>query len=305
MFPQKSILVATDLTEQCEPAMRIASDLAKNSGAALHVLHAFELRTNPYVQRAAARNAFQALLEEANDGLSEQIKLTIAGEVDLQSVTSEFYLPWKSIVQRARHIHAELIVMGPHEHVSGDRFLGATADRVIRFADAPCLIVRRGRQFAANCFVLAIDGSPATSAACQEAMSWTTRFACEHDCELHIIHAAADLPEVMAGQELIKAAVREARDELEGTHASVVGDVLCADDAASEIVNYADRVGADLLIMASSGHGAIDRLVTGSTTSAVASRTGCSLLIVPVRQGGQAVPNAAELLSWHLPLAPV
>jgi nucleotide-binding universal stress UspA family protein len=301
MFPQRSILVATDLTEECEPALRIASDLALGSGASLHVLHAFELHGNPYVTRAAARNAFQALLQEARDGLDQQVALTVAAGVDLKSVTSELYLPWKAIVQRAKDVQAELIVLGPHEPVAGDRFLGATADRVVRFAEAPILIVRRGRRFAAACIVLAIDGSPATSAAWQEAIWWTAEVGRTTSCQLHIVTVSSNWTDAMGDQELIDGAISDARARLGSSQVSVTGELLHGDDAASEIISYGNRIGADLLIIGSSGHGNIDRVITGSTTSSVALRSSCPVLVVPVKSS-QAV-NEKELLSWHLPMA--
>jgi nucleotide-binding universal stress UspA family protein len=204
-------------------------------------------------------------------------------------------------VQRAKDVRAELIVLGPHEPVAGDRFLGATADRVVRFAEAPILIVRRGRRFAAACIVLAIDGSPATSAAWQEAIWWTAEVGRTTSCQLHIVTVSSNWTDAMGDQELIDGAISDARARLGSSQVSVTGELLHGDDAASEIISYGNRIGADLLIIGSSGHGNIDRVITGSTTSSVALRSSCPVLVVPVKSS-QAV-NEKELLSWHLPMA--
>ena len=299
MFPRNSILATTDLTEECEPALRAASDLAIRSGAALHILHAFELRGNPYAERPAARSAFQALVKEAEDGLAEQVRRTVAPGVDLRSVSSELYLPWKAIVQKAKEVAAELVILGPHEHVAGDRFLGSTADRVIRFADAPCLIVRRGRGFEVTRIVLAIDGSAATNAAWQEAVLWASELATEKVGELHIVHCAPDMVEAIAGQDLIDGALRDAHAHLQ-ERVSVTGAVLRGEDAASEIVGYADRVGADLIVLASSGHRTLDRVITGSTTSSVALHSACPLLVVPIRDTATNFPALEKAETRHV-----
>ena len=304
MFPTKCILVATDLTTRCEPALRAASDLAVSSGATLHILHAFELHGNSYVEHAEARTAFQALVQEARDGLREQIRLTISPHAKIGSVITELYLPWKSIVRHARDLNAELIVTGPHDHVIGDRFLGATSDRVVRFAAVPTLVVRRGTDFDVSRIVAAIDGSAGTSSAWAEAISWCEEFARVRPCELHFILSASDWIERVAGNELIQGALLEARDHLRGSQVTVYGDVIVGTDAVDDIVSYVDRVGADLLVMATSGHGAVDRIVTGSVTSEVTPLASCAVLVVPVPEPAEAL-SMSELLKWQLPLATV
>jgi nucleotide-binding universal stress UspA family protein len=284
MFPGKSILVASDLTPACEPALRVAGDLALLSGARLHVLHAFELSGNPYAQHQEARVTFQSLVQEAEAGLAEQVRQTIPPEVDVASVKSELYLPWKSIVQRARDVAAELIVLGPHHRVPGDRIMGTTSDRVVRFAEAPCLIVRRAIHFDVSRIVLAIDGSTATEAAWKEAVVWADAIGQRNACTLTVVHCASEWPDVAGGETLVDGAVREARAFLADRDVSVAGEVLRGDDPIVELVGFVDRTDAHLLIMASAGHSAMDRVITGSTVAGVVGRVSCATLVVPYKQ---------------------
>jgi nucleotide-binding universal stress UspA family protein len=302
MFPTKSILVCTDLTERCEPALTAASDLALRTGARLHVLHAFELRQNPYVYRSDARHAFQALIEEARAGLTEQLKRTVSRQLDIASVTTEVFLPWKSIVRRAAAVKADVIILGPHEHVTGDRFLGSTADRVVRFAKAPTLIIRRGTGFDVKTMVLAIDGSPATSSAWTEAVAWAEGLhrVCAGFSALHVIVSASEWVERMAAAELVGSAVREAESELT-PGVNVCGSVIGNEDPTDAIRDYVDEVRAQLLVLASNGHSAVDRLLNGSVTSTLAAHVGAALLIVPYRRPDTV--RAADMLELRMPLA--
>ncbi len=304
MFPNRSILVASDLTERCEPALRAASDLCELSGASLHVIHAFELHTNAYVKRADARTAFQALLQEAREGLAEQLRRTVSPGVQVRSIQTELYLPWKAIVERAKTVAAELIVLGPHCHIPGDRFLGSTADRVVRYSDVPSLMVRRGQGLNARRIVLAVDGTRAAAAGWTEAVAWADALDEQSKTsELHIIISASDWTDRWAGSELIAGAIHDAREYLTSRRISIVGEVLKGDDAALDIACYLDRVDADLLVVATSGHTAFDRLISGSVTAELGSKISCAMLMVPVKDVAQI--DAAGLLHWHMPMASV
>lgn len=283
MFPAKSIMVASDLTRNCEPALRAAGALALMSGARLHVLHAFELSGNPYVEHPQSKVTFQALVAEAEAGLAEQVRQTIPNGVDVASVKSELYLPWKAIVERARDVGAELIVLGPHISVAGDRIMGTTSDRVVRFADAPCLIVQRGEHFQPTRLVLAIDGSPATSIALAEAIAWANAIGKRHACELEIVHCASGGTDVENGEDLVAGAVEQARAAVGHEQITLSGEVLHSDDAVGELARFAEESDTQLLIMSSAGHGAVDRVLTGSTVSGVVGRVSCATLVVPYR----------------------
>ena len=130
-------------------------------------------------------------------------------------------------------------------------------------------------------------------------MLWASEFAAEKVGELHIVHWAPDMVEAIAGQDLIDGALRDARAHLQES-VSVTGVVLRGEDAASEIVSYADRVGADLIVMASSGHRTLDRVIIGSTTSDVALHSACPLLVVPVRDAATHLPAVKTAETHHV-----
>jgi nucleotide-binding universal stress UspA family protein len=64
-------------------------------------------------------------------------------------------------------------------------------------------------------------------------------------------------------------------------HVLVREDVLWNDRPATEIVSYAWRERADLLVLATHGEHPVKRALIGSTAAAVVRRTPCPVLLVP------------------------
>jgi nucleotide-binding universal stress UspA family protein len=144
----KSLLVPTDFSETAAAALDYAKALAKALGAGLHVLHVVE---DPLVLVPAppAAEGYPALLDLREDLttqarrtletlLTEPERETLRAKVDVVSG-----VPHVEIVAYAEREKLDLIVMGTHGRGPVTRLLlGSVADRVIRRAPCPVLIVR-------------------------------------------------------------------------------------------------------------------------------------------------------------------
>ncbi len=118
----RNILVATDLGTDMLPALKSAIELAELAGAELHVVHAGE-----------------AHAQHQRDRLGKQIEaLSAALGQDLE-VSLLAGPPAAAITQEAVRTQADVIVLGRHRNRAGS--LGSTADRVVRTARVPCLIL--------------------------------------------------------------------------------------------------------------------------------------------------------------------
>lgn len=141
----KRILVPTDLSEPAEAAWTHARALAQAEGAALVLLYVAEpvlshfgiVGLLPNVteleeeQNTAARLKLQELSDEAG-----KAGLTVSHRV----VTGK---PWQKVVEVAGEEGADLIVIGTHGRTGLAReAIGSTAERVVRQARCPVLVVR-------------------------------------------------------------------------------------------------------------------------------------------------------------------
>jgi nucleotide-binding universal stress UspA family protein len=135
----KRILVPVDFSEPSLRALRYAAGLAEQFGASIlplyvaeHVLYFDEAVTFP------GRN----VLEEMQRKLSELARSEINELLPVypQVLTGK---PWSGIVEAAREHGIDMIVMGTQGRTGLEHMLlGSTAERVVRHAPCPVLVVR-------------------------------------------------------------------------------------------------------------------------------------------------------------------
>jgi len=138
-----NILVAVDFSDCSKTALDYAALLADKLGAALTLVHVVE----PYVypedlsagltieqidarwMRAAKEKLEQLALHKGRPGTPWNVIVTMGP-------------PWHQIVDTAKSRRADLIVTGTHGHTGLKHVvLGSTAERVVRHAQCPVLVV--------------------------------------------------------------------------------------------------------------------------------------------------------------------
>jgi nucleotide-binding universal stress UspA family protein len=144
-FPSR-ILLATDGSPHAELAARKAVDLAKSTGARLHVVAVG--RTFPAaVYDAYAEAGSEDLRREAQEILDEQVRKIEEGGGDVAIAHLKMNERRdEAIVHLAEEIGADLIVIGSRGFGGLKRaLLGNVADSVVRHAHCPVLVVRPTR----------------------------------------------------------------------------------------------------------------------------------------------------------------
>lgn len=291
-----SILAATDLTQGSDVVLRAAGRLARALCAELHVVHALEF---PIADFPGLRGSSPSLRDRAGEEvelLDEQIARTLPPGVVASSRQVVIRRAPRAILDRAREVSADLVVLGPHRrHGRRDGFLGTTAERVIRSSDAPCLIVREDLSLPLCRVVVPLDLSEPSRGALDLALAWAGALGSfDPECglpgtELQVMHVIppASLPAHLSFDRAVIGPVLY--DEVEaavarsahGAAVPVREEVLWGDEPAGAILRYAEEGRADLLVLATHGHGALRRALVGSIASAVARGAGCPVLLVP------------------------
>ncbi|WP_049894333.1 universal stress protein [Halogranum rubrum] len=137
----RTILVATDGSEYSDAAAAHAIDLAHKYDAALHALSVIEMDVS------FSETISEQMLKDL-EGRGQKAVDTITARAHDAGVTSVEGTvvrgtPHRAIVDYAHDHGADLVVVGTHGRRGLDRLLlGSVAERVLRTADVPVLVVR-------------------------------------------------------------------------------------------------------------------------------------------------------------------
>jgi nucleotide-binding universal stress UspA family protein len=201
--------------------------------------------------------------------------------------------PASSIVDRARSMPADLVVIGSRGHGTIESMLlGSVSAEVVDHSPAPVL-VSRGPQI--KRVVLAWDGSSCAKRAADLLRTWpifansAIRVVSVADVEVPwwTGFPAAGSPQMMP---VYVDALEASRNQHEELARDMTSDLQAAGltaevdrragDAATEILAAADASRADIVVMGTHGRTGLARLVLGSVARNVLQHATCSVLIV-------------------------
>jgi len=292
-----SIVVGTDFTPCSLTALRQAIRIAQWTHAAVHVVHiidtvvVIEIETALSPMQTDIRNA---LIRDAESAWRE----VAAGVPGAAALPVEVLVNNRiaGLLQRSREDHADLLVIGAFGDRRPDVGLGTVATSCVRKSEADVLLIRDVQQGPFKHITAAVDFSETSAAALARAAF----FAAQDGAELHVLHVftppwtqlhyRASTPLVQphlqkqyrdALERRLADFVRPILDRHPGLHANLVVD----DDAGhrSGIVDYARRVGSDLIVLGTRGRSSFRDLLLGSTAEKVLDECACSVLAVKPR----------------------
>jgi len=136
------ILCPTDFSERARAAAQVAVDLASRTGGTVELFHVVPPRITDRITDAAALDG--ALRSDGEARLAAECRELAGAGVQVTSGLGEGDVE-SSVLARAKAIAADLIVMGAHARPAVERFiLGSAAERTLRRADCPVIIVPPG-----------------------------------------------------------------------------------------------------------------------------------------------------------------
>jgi nucleotide-binding universal stress UspA family protein len=202
--------------------------------------------------------------------------------------------PAVSIVTQARRRRADLVILGSRGLSDIRGFLlGSVSRSVLTQAPCPVLIVKRPLS-SLDRVVLAVDGSKHSRRACE--------FACQRvfqeSTQVSVLSVAGDGLTEMASQVLPAAQIQDLtrpqidhaqelvgqyRDQVLKTGCSATTEVRTG-HTSEQILQHAEQLKADLIIVGSRGLEGTERLELGSVAESVLKYAPCSVLVVKRRQ---------------------
>lgn len=280
-FGYDRILVPTDMSDFSSQAIRYAALLRERFGSKITLLYADEtyfpmdVLESPlgyYLEQAPAT---KVKLQERLAQFAQQY--FPAAAVDTCVVQD---VPARAIVQRAREMHADLIVIGTHGRSGWRRaLLGSVAEGVLHETDRPVITVTPG--------VLADNQIPEIrTVVCPVNFTYIARASLHHACavasafgaELVVVYVAEGvepprLPEVESAFSLwVDPAVRD--------HAKYRLCLVSEGNPAERVLGVARDVSADLIVLGAQHKFFSDATVVGTTTQRITRFARCPVMTV-------------------------
>jgi nucleotide-binding universal stress UspA family protein len=288
------ILCPVDLSDTSRHAISHAVLLARWYKATITALHVYNPIVIPSTDFTVVGYGPSLLLSDDQiKEAREQVVgfLSSAGAPDVD-VLLDSGLPAKQILDHARSLPADLIVIGTHgaggfQHL----VLGSVTEKVLRQAACPVLTVPpRARTTSTLPFkrlLCPVDFSDSSLAALDFAFS----LAQEGDAKLTVLHVfewpADDEPLTTRPFSVPEYRQERERDATTRLHALVPDSVrnwcrpetrLAHGKAYREILGIATEDNANLIVMGVHGRNALDLMLFGSTTNQVVRRATCPVL---------------------------
>lgn len=316
--PLRAVLIGTSLGEESDQVVRAGLAVARAAGAKVHLVHAVEL--NPLLPGLEHQQ-----VDRGGRELRRQIERLGIQEPELAGSEARVNAPHRALIETARRIGADLIVVGATG--SGPfaaELLGSTAERVLRKAACPVLVVRGELTVPPRRVLAPVDLSTLSGDAFRCGMDLLVQLAGGGEIQVRAVHALSFLDALAIRNEtgmtpldqVERAAAEELRRFILENRPEAplrVETTILPGEARFEILHALEERPADLLILGTHGHGGLDRLVLGGVASAVARKAPCSVLVIsPDAALAESIAEAVDTQTsnpWHpeaeryLPLA--
>jgi nucleotide-binding universal stress UspA family protein len=285
--PVEKVVVGSSLQEGSDMVVGAAIDVARAVTGHLTILHALSMDAlMPRFGAGWAESDFYRKWSDLQrDELASQIDRLGAAmptkiRVDLGS-------PHRVILDSAERLGADMIVIGASERGRFARILGGTADRILRRAQCPVLVVRGDWQFPIKRVLAPVDFSLLSADALECGLGFLLQIGSPAP-QVELFFAVSELQcsmsepfspgqiDKLANQEL-KRFGRQAAE----TWSSELSCHVAVGSPANEILREAERFEADLVVLSTHGQGGVERALLGSVARAVATEAGRAVLFIP------------------------
>ncbi|HEX3128476.1 MAG TPA: universal stress protein [Thermoanaerobaculia bacterium] len=309
----ETVLIGTSLTEASDEVVRTGLKVARAAGARVVLAHAYSLQTAyggapfvPEVSMGEVMEAERLALRRRMTSQADRIGLK-AGE--LAGMLLEPGPAHQMIMESARRKDVDLIVLGATETPLLSKLFGSTADRVVRKATCPVLVVRREMPVPPAKVLLPVDLSFLSAEAFREGLNVVAALSQDPSStnlpEMEALYVVTELDRrLFATEEAPSQAEEHAREEMRR---------FLDRHAADSALKVAPRIETGyvedgillrireweptLVVIGTHGRSGFERFLLGSVATRVIRDGGANVLVVPpeaARQSAEVVRKANE-----------
>lgn len=288
MTQVNSILVGHDLQAGGKTSLESAVALADRCGATVRLLHVVE-PLDAY-QRASHPLTSPLTVEEISARAGATLQAIAAGQ-ESQRLKLEYEVrtgkPFVELIVAAKAWPADLIVVGGTSRME-EPFLGTTSERVLRKALVPVMVAKKALSSQAKTFLVPTDFSSCAKNAAEEAINLARCFS----GRVVFFHVLYRFYTVAYAHELgVSLPISPpAPEEIEPDWKTFLDNLPLENidweksaeegEAATAIVQRAERIQADAIVMGTHGRTGLPHMLLGSVAEKVARTASCPVLTV-------------------------
>gem|GEM_PF-430469 len=286
------ILVPTDFSETATHALRYASDLARNIGARLTVVYADPFL--PPIDYTASvggwdEYSFTQLKARAGEQLRKDAKTNIDPSVPYDTIV-RVAPPLAGILAQAAESGAGMIVMGTHGR-SGFRrlIIGSVTEAVMRKAEVPVIAVPGTATKPAGSAIGTVVCPAIYNDQCHDALTFAAAIA-PADAKFIVIRATPEDDLIKTADELVE--LQAWIPEPIATRCEL--KMFGSGHVAGQIEGYAEKAGADLIVVGEPAGRSANDLLHGTFAARVVQHSHCAVLTVNRPAAKRAARNADQ-----------
>jgi nucleotide-binding universal stress UspA family protein len=299
----EKLLVAVDFSDTATRAAKWAIEQFA-PGAELTLVHVIEPPDRPRFARdkLPPEDALEAVAREYAIGRMTELSAYLAPAIPRTEI--RVGKPHEQVAAAARESGATLVVIGPHgDRPRPSKFLGTTADRIVRTCPVPVLVVTNPSSKAPARILVPVDDDEVMTTLLSAARDLAERF----DGEITLLHVwsnaiyshvasmsyATERTEAAARKDIEKELTDAAAYWLRelgrtGIERSRVTSIVEYGKAGDVVIETAASIKAELIVLGRRGSGLVAPALLGSTVGTVLHSSHCPVLVItePARARG-------------------
>ena len=262
----KKILIPTDFSNEAQNAAELARSLALKFSARLVFLHSIEVTSSESINASGAPSNFDSYadsmlvhesIKRANEEMSTLLDVSTFQGIEVSQII-KIGSPFNHIYDAIEDDGVDFVVMGT-KGASGlsEVLIGSNTEKVVRRAKCPVLTVKEAiGESVFESIVYATDMGPHEDGVI-EALKEIQQ---AYDSKIYMVWV--NTPNNFKADRITKAMMRDFAEKhsLTNYEVHVFNDVIEEDG----IRHFADEVGAGMIVMGTSSHTGLSRIIRGS-----------------------------------------
>ena len=284
------ILIGTSLTAESHRFMRSSLAVTRALTAKVHLVHVMPFEPLSFgFDGGFGVDVVASLRSRKEVDLAAEIREAGVLEHEILGADVRVGTPHQVLAESAADIGVDMIIVDATDDHDRERdVLGSTADRLIRSAPCPVLILRTGMPIPPRRVLTPVDFSPTSALALATGVRFLRQLAAKGSSAIESLFVLSEITrqldsrfspqhvDRMAKEELLRFTL-EHTSEWPGT----IETKLRIGDARRQLQRELEQQPFDLVVVGSHGHGLLHRALIGSVAGQLARQANCSVLFVP------------------------